>query len=121
MKDSILRLGCFTVNAFSERDMSKHYSSFSSFYPFYLSQHQNTTCRRLHFFGSLTGLLIALYGVFAAMYALLLLALVVGYAFAWVGHFFFEKNKPATFRYPFYSYCGDWVMFKDIICCKIKF
>ena len=121
MKDSILRLGCFTVNAYSERDMSKHYSSFSSFYPFYLSQHENTTCRRLHFFGSLTGLLIALYGVFAAMYALLLLALVVGYAFAWIGHFFFEKNKPATFRYPLYSYCGDWVMFKDIICGKIKF
>ena len=95
--------------------MSKHYSSFSSFYPFYLSQHQNTTCRRLHFFGSLTGLLIALYGVFAAMYALLLLALVVGYAFAWVGHFFFEKNKPASFKFPLKSFVSDFRMYTDVL------
>ena len=51
----------------------------------------------------------------------LLAALLSGYAFAWVGHFFFEKNRPATFRHPFYSFAGDWVMFKDILTGKIRF
>ena len=51
----------------------------------------------------------------------LLAALLCGYAFAWVGHFFFEKNRPATFRHPFYSFAGDWVMFKDILSGRIRF
>ena len=47
---------------------------------------------------------------------LLLLALpLVGYGFAWVGHFVFEKNRPATFKYPLYSFMGDWVMLKDAL------
>ena len=51
----------------------------------------------------------------------LLAALFCGYGFAWVGHFFFEKNRPATFKHPFYSFAGDWVMFKDILTGKIRF
>ncbi len=101
--------------------MSKQYTSFTAFYPFYLSQHQNHICRRLHFSGTLSGLVILLYALYTANYALILLSLVAGYAFAWVGHFFFEKNKPATFSYPLYSYLGDFVMFKDILVGKIKF
>ena len=50
-----------------------------------------------------------------------LAALLCGYAFAWVGHFFFEKNRPATFKHPFYSFAGDWVMFKDILAGRIRF
>jgi hypothetical protein len=46
---------------------------------------------------------------------------VIGYGFAWLGHFIFEKNKPATFTYPVYSFIGDWVMFADILTRKIKF
>jgi hypothetical protein len=52
---------------------------------------------------------------------LLLFAVIIGYGFAWVGHFFFEKNKPATFTYPLYSFIADWVMFKDILIGKVKF
>jgi hypothetical protein len=52
---------------------------------------------------------------------LLLLLPVTGYGFAWVGHFFFEHNKPATFQYPLYSLAGDWVMYKDMLTGKIKF
>ena len=44
-----------------------------------------------------------------------------GYGFAWVGHFFFEHNRPATFRYPLYSLLGDWVMFKDMLIGRIRF
>ena len=51
----------------------------------------------------------------------LLVGLVQGYAWAWVGHYFFEHNRPATFKYPRWSFMGDWVMWKDILTGKIKF
>jgi hypothetical protein len=97
------------------------YASFAEFYPFYLSEHANRTSRRLHF----TGTSLALVCLAAAVATLnpwwLLVGLVQGYAFAWVGHFFFEKNRPATFTYPFYSFLGDWVMWKEILTGKIRF
>ncbi len=100
--------------------MHKNYHSFKEFYPFYLSQHQNPTCRRLHFVGSLL-VLVTLFSVVITRQFHYLLALpLIGYGFAWLGHFFFEKNKPATFIYPFYSLLGDWVMFKDMLIGKIK-
>ena len=90
-----------------------HFASFAEFYPYYLSEHRNTVSRRLHFVGSL--------GVIATGDWLGLPAAVFcGYGFAWVGHFFFEKNRPATFRHPLYSLMGDWVMFKDICVGKIS-
>ncbi len=98
----------------------KKYTSFASFYPFYLSQHQNTTCRRLHFIGSSLILIMLLYIVLNGAWVLLWTLPLLGYGFAWVGHFFYEKNKPATFTYPLYSFIGDWVMYKDIITGKIK-
>lgn len=100
--------------------MNKTYQSFSEFYPFYLSQHQNPTCRRLHFVGSFLIIIVAIYVLFTHSYTLLWLLPIIGYGFAWFGHFFFEKNKPATFTYPLYSLLGDWVMFKDILTGKIK-
>jgi hypothetical protein len=99
---------------------SIEYRSFSEFYPFYLSQHANPVCRRLHFVGSLLVLAI-LAAVIVTGYSLWLLALpVAGYGFAWVGHFGFEKNKPATFAYPIYSLMGDWVMFVQMLSGKVK-
>jgi len=96
------------------------YSSFSEFYPFYLSQHQNLLCRRLHFIGLLIVLLMFVYILITAQWILLLILPIIAYGFAWTGHFFFEKNIPATFTYPLLSFIGDWVMFKDIILRKIK-
>lgn len=101
--------------------MAQTYNSFAEFYPFYLEEHQNLTCRRLHFFGSSLIIVIVLYALYSQMWSLLWLLPVVGYGFAWVGHFFFEHNKPATFQHPFYSLLGDWVMFKDILVGKLKF
>jgi len=101
--------------------MRKKYNSFTEFYPFYLSQHTNLICRRLHFFGSGLILLLLIYvAVFGDLHLLWFIPL-IGYGFAWIGHFIFEKNRPATFTYPFYSLIGDWVMFKDILIGKIKF
>lgn len=97
------------------------FNSLSEFYPYYLSEHRNVTCRRLHFVG--TSLVL---GCFAALvltgqWLWLPIAFVCGYGFAWVGHFFFEKNRPATFKYPFYSFVSDWIMYKDILAGKIPF
>lgn len=97
------------------------YSSFREFYPFYLGEHANLVCRRLHFFGSLGALGCLAVALVQRNPWWLLAALVCGYAFAWIGHFFFEKNRPATFKYPFYSFAGDWVMFKDILTGRIPF
>jgi hypothetical protein len=65
-------------------------------------------------------IIVSLYAVFTQQLAWLWLLPLLGYGFAWVGHFFFEHNKPATFTYPFYSFLGDWVMFKDILIGRIR-
>jgi hypothetical protein len=99
---------------------TKKYQSFHEFYPFYLSQHKNATCRRLHFVGSILILALVAYCAIKGQWQGLWFAPVIGYGCAWLGHFIFEKNRPATFTYPFYSLLGDWLMFKDILTGKIK-
>jgi hypothetical protein len=100
---------------------AKEFASFADFYPFYLNEHRNRTCRRLHFVGSTLALLCLVALLLTGNAWWLPAALVSGYAFAWVGHFGFEKNRPATFRHPFYSLMGDWVMYADILRGKIRF
>lgn len=98
----------------------KAFHSFAEFYPFYLSEHSDRTCRRLHFAGS-TLALACLAMLVASRNPLWLLAgVLVGYGFAWIGHFGFEKNKPASFKRPLYSFMGDWVMYKDIWTGRIR-
>lgn len=101
--------------------MEKKYRSFAEFYPFYLAEHSNRTCRRLHFVGSILVLAIIAFAVVTQIWWALIALPVIGYGFAWAGHFFFEKNRPATFTYPLYSLIGDWVMFKNILTGKIRF
>jgi len=98
----------------------KKFTNFSEFYPFYLSEHGDKFNRRLHFAGLLTTLLILVVSILTQKWGLLILLPFFGYGFAWLGHFFFEKNKPATFKYPLYSIMGDIVMFKDILTGKIE-
>ena len=97
------------------------FNSFKAFYPYYLQEHQNRTCRRLHVVGSTLVLLVLFSALLTGQWRLLWLVPLLGYGFAWVGHFFFEKNKPATFKYPLYSLLGDWVMYKDVLTGKIRF
>ena len=99
----------------------KRFNSFAEFYPYYLSEHSNSTCRRLHFIGTTLVILILTLTIGRGAWMLLWALPLAGYSFAWVGHFFFEKNRPATFKHPLYSFIGDWVMFKDILTGKIKF
>lgn len=97
------------------------FSSFREFYPYYLSEHADRTCRRLHFVGTTLVIGIIAASVVTSAPAWLWAAPVAGYGFAWVGHFFFEKNRPATFKHPFYSLWGDFVMYKDMLTGKIAF
>lgn len=85
--------------------------TFEAFWPFYLGEHRNPVCRGLHYFGTTLVLAWLAGTVIFANPWFLLGALVNGYAFAWVGHFFFEKNRPATFQYPLFSFAGDWKMY----------
>jgi hypothetical protein len=96
------------------------YRHFAEFYPYYLTEHSNRTCRRLHFVGSSLSLVCLALLITTGNLWWLLAGVVIGYAFAWVGHFFFERNRPATFKYPFFSLAGDWVMWKDMLTGKIK-
>lgn len=95
--------------------------NFRQFYPFYLSEHTNRTCRRLHFIGSSGVLIVIIAVLLGASPWWLLLAPVIGYGFAWTGHFVFEKNHPATFRHPLYSLMGDWMMFWQMLSGQRKF
>lgn len=98
----------------------KKFSSFAEFYPYYLSEHSNLTCRRLHFVGDWIALFCLLTFASQLNFVWLGAAILVGYVCAWIGHFFFEKNKPASFRQPLYSFMGDWVMFREILSGKVK-
>lgn len=98
----------------------RQFKSFAEFYPFYLGEHSNAICRRLHFVGTSLSLVFLLALVVTSHWWYLLAALLCGYAFAWVGHFGFEKNKPASFKRPLYSFLGDWMMWRDILLGRIK-
>ena len=100
---------------------TKRYGTFADFYPFYLSEHSNRTCRRLHFAGTTIGLICLIAAVTTGRLWYVLVGLGAGYLFAWIGHFFFERNRPATFTYPLYSFIGDWAMWRDILTRKISF
>jgi len=96
------------------------FASFREFYPFYLSEHADLRCRRMHFVG--TTLVLVAIGVAIATRNpwWLIAAPIAGYGFAWVGHLAFEHNRPATFRHPFYSLLADWVMYGQTLAGRIR-
>lgn len=100
---------------------TKKYKSFKEFYPYYLSEHRDTTCRILHFIGTtcfFSLLALAIYYRWTWQWIFLPIS---GYGFAWVGHFFFEKNKPATFQYPLWSLASDFKLYFELWGGKDKF
>lgn len=99
----------------------KRFNSFAEFYPYYLSEHSNSTCRRMHFIGTTLVIFILALTIGRGAWMLLWALPVAGYSFAWIGHFFFERNRPATFQHPFYSLLGDFVMYRDMILGRVPF
>ena len=100
---------------------TKRFNTFAEFYPYYLSEHSNSTCRRLHFIGTSLVILVFVLALVVGTWWLWVALPVAGYGFAWVGHFFFEKNRPATFQHPLYSLLGDFVMYRDMLLGKVAF
>jgi hypothetical protein len=95
------------------------FDSLTAFYPYYLGEHRNGTCRSLHLLGTSSVVAVAVATVLLANPWLLLLMPAVGYGPAWVGHFFFERNKPATFDFPAWSLACDWLMARDMLLGRI--
>lgn len=92
----------------------------SEFYELYLTQHQSIGNRRLHFVGT-TAMAALLVLVFVTKdWSYLFLLPLAGYGFAWVGHFVFEKNKPATFQFPLKSFLCDLIMYKDMFIGRVS-
>ena len=91
--------------------MAQDFRHFGEFWPYYLGEHAKPTTRALHFLGTGSGLCLLALSLASGDFALLPIAVVCGYAPAWIGHFFIEKNRPATFRHPFWSLRGDFRMF----------
>ncbi|MEM7501043.1 MAG: DUF962 domain-containing protein [Pseudomonadota bacterium] len=96
------------------------FRNFSEFYPYYLSEHSDPRCRSLHYIGSMLVLGVLAFTIWTGRWAALWFLPLIGYGFAWAGHFFFEKNRPATFRYPVFSLMGDWVMLSDFVTGRLR-
>ena len=94
---------------------------YSQFYAFYLTEHSNKTSRILHFIGTMLFFLFLIYMIVYSQFGLWWVLPLIGYGFAWVGHFFFEKNKPATFQYPFWSLISDFKLFFELLTGMQKF
>ena len=97
----------------------QEYRTLKEFYPYYLSEHQDRRCRLCHFVGTNLVVLVFIAAIVLQQWLWLVALPFCGYGFAWVGHFVFEKNRPATFTYPLYSFLCDWVMWKDMWTGKI--
>lgn len=97
----------------------QNFESFDAFYPFYLGEHSNQICRRLHVVGTLATITVFAIAVLTRQWLLLVALPVVGYGFAWVGHYYFEHNRPATFEHPIYSFLADFVMVRDVLTGRI--
>jgi hypothetical protein len=108
------------MTATSGGPAAQPFARFRDFYPFYLSEHRDPRSRRLHVIGTALVILTLLGALLTQRYVWLWILPVLGYGFAWAGHFFFEKNRPATFRHPLYSLAGDFVMFRDVLTGRIR-
>lgn len=98
----------------------KKFSSLQEFYPYYLTEHSKQSTRLLHFIGTSLLFVIIAFAFVSRKFWILALLPIAGYGFAWLGHFVFEKNKPATFQYPLYSLASDFIMYWHILTFQIK-
>ena len=98
----------------------KRFNSFKEFYPYYLEEHKLARTKLFHFIGTLAAILFLIALAYTRNPLFILGALLSGYGAAWISHFFVEKNKPATFKYPLYSLLGDYRMFFEILAGRYK-
>jgi len=96
------------------------YQSFAEFWPYYVNEHSKPATRALHALGSLAAVALLIVLIATGRWWLFPLAFVPGYGLAWAGHFFVEKNRPATFTYPLWSFMGDWKMLALMLTGRLK-
>ena len=108
------------MNHSTPENPNQRFTSLKAFYPYYLNEHRNLTCRRLHFVG--TTLLLVFIGLtfYTGNLNWLWAVPISGYGCAWIGHFFFEHNRPATFKYPLYSFISDFILYGQMLTGKVK-
>jgi hypothetical protein len=112
---------CSIIKCFGDSRMStQRFASFHDFYPYYLREHSSRASRRLHVIGTALAIVFLIAALVTQKWSLLWGVPLAGYLFAWVGHFFFEKNRPATFSYPIYSLRGDFTMLRDVLAGKLR-
>ena len=99
---------------------AREFASFDDFYPYYLREHSSRASRRLHVIGTSLAVAVAVVAVVTQEWVLLWGVPLAGYGFAWTGHFFFEKNSPATFRHPLYSLRGDFKVLRDVLTGRLR-
>jgi hypothetical protein len=97
------------------------FRNLAEFYPFYLGEHRHPVSRVLHYIGTWGAVLFLLALIATGNLWFLVAALFSGYAFAWMGHFLFEHNRPATFRHPLYSLASDFRMWWELNLGRLKF
>ncbi|HXD93731.1 MAG TPA: DUF962 domain-containing protein [Bacteroidia bacterium] len=99
----------------------KEYKTFEEFYPYYLNEHRQVGTRVTHFIGTSLFFSLTITAIIKGNAQFLLASVISAYFFAWIGHFFIEKNKPATFKYPWMSLKGDFKLYFEILLGKQKF
>ncbi len=99
---------------------TERYKSFSEFWPFYVREHSRSGTRILHLVGTIIGVTLLIYFIASGRWWLFPLSFIPGYGFAWLGHFKIEKNKPATFEYPLWSFMGDYKMIACMLSGRIS-
>jgi hypothetical protein len=110
-----------SIKCFGDSRMSTNrFASFNDFYPYYLREHSSRASRRLHVIGTALAIVLLIVALVTRTWNLLWAVPLAGYLFAWVGHFFFEKNRPATFTHPIYSLRGDFTMLRDVLTGKLR-
>jgi hypothetical protein len=102
----------------------RQFNSFDEFWPHYLAEHSRPGTRALHLLGTSVAIICLVLLILEGKWWLFPLALIPGYGAAWIGHFFIEKNKPATFQHPLWSFMGDykmiWMMITGRIGSEVK-
>ncbi|MGE0154681.1 MAG: Mpo1-like protein [Reyranellaceae bacterium] len=95
--------------------MAGKLTSYRDFWPYYLREHAKPSTRAVHYIGTGLALATLVLAFATGNYWWLAVTLVAGYGPAWIGHFFIEKNRPATFTYPFWSLISDFRMFGHFV------
>jgi hypothetical protein len=113
-----MKYGIWHIPRFMNRE--DRIKNFEEFWPYYVREHQTSGCRLLHFIGSGLGIICLVSTFVTGNLWFIPLGLALGYGFAWVGHFFVEHNKPATFQYPLWSFRADWRMWRFMLLGRMR-